>query len=269
MLVVCVTPCSAAVPSFAQTAKAGVAEQARGPSREDGASRQAQGASPEEQFLFDAANRERAARQLPALRWDAALAEAARQHAQVMAAQHRFAHQLPGELTLSQRAGQAGARFSRVAENIAAGPELEDIHVGWMDSPGHRANILDGGFTALGVGVVESKGKLYAVEDFSVAVDRLGLQAQEEKVAALLGARGVRVVREKEMARELCVDRSAGPPKGPMLILRYESSDLNELPEMVTKKIREYRFGQAAVGACTPKEDGTGFTRFRIAVVLF
>ena len=56
--------CSAAVPSFAQTAKAGVAGQARGPSREDGASRQAQGASPEEQFLLDAANRERAARQL-------------------------------------------------------------------------------------------------------------------------------------------------------------------------------------------------------------
>jgi hypothetical protein len=256
MFVVFLVPSVAVIPPFAQTAKDATADEPRGP-------------SPQEQFLFAAANRERADRQLPALRWDAALAEAARQHAQLMAAQHRFAHQLPGELALSQRAGQAGARFSRVAENIAAGPELEDIHVGWMQSPGHRANILDAGFTALGVGVIESKGKLYAVQDFSAAVASLGLKAQEEKVATLLASRGVRVVPDKEMARQLCANDGSSPRQGPMLILRYEASDLSELPEMVTKRIRQYRFAEAAVGACPPKEDGTGFTRFRIVVVLF
>ena len=206
---------------------------------------------------------------LPALRWDASLAEAARRHAELMARQHRFAHQLPGELKLSQRAAQAGAHFSRVAENIAIGAEAVEIHDGWMESPGHRANILDAGFTTLGVGVFENQGKLYAVEDFSAAVPTVPLKVQEDKVAELLAKRGLLVVRDREMARELCVDDAPRSTKMPMLILRYESPDLTALPEMLTKRIQEHRFGQAEVGACPPKEDGSGFTRFRIVVVLF
>jgi hypothetical protein len=228
-----------------------------------------QNPSDHEKYFFDEVNRERATRHLPALVWDSALADAARQHAQAMATRRQFAHQLAGELPLSQRAGQAGARFSRVAENIAIGPYAEDIHEGWMESPGHRANILDANFTALGVGVIENNGKLYAVEDFSVSVALLGLKAQEDKVAALLSERGVRVVRESEMARKFCGGGGPGVGEGSMLILRYEVADLGELPEMVMKKVREHRFGKAAVGACTPKEDGGGFARFRIAVVLF
>jgi uncharacterized protein YkwD len=227
------------------------------------------GPSTEERYLFDAVNRERAETHLPALRWDAALAEAARLHAERMARQHRFAHQLPGEPSLSQRAGQAGAHFSRIAENIAIGAESEEIHDGWMQSPGHRANILNAGFTSLGVGTFKSQGRLYAVEDFSASVDLVPLKAQEDEVAELLVRRGLRVARDRDMARQLCLDRSAGPTRRPMVILRYESADLSELPELVTKNIREHQFGQAEVGACTPKEDGSGFTRFRIAVVLF
>ena len=249
-----VLTCSAGAPSFAQNANAAASKTP----------------SAVEQFFFDEVNHERLALQLTPLRWDAALAEAARQHAQLMATQHRFAHQLPGELPLSQRAGQAGAHFSRVAENIAKGRDADDIHEGWMESPGHRANILNAGFTALGVGVIESKGELYAVEDFSAAVDILGLKAQEEKVAALLERRGVPVVHERQMARQLCADEVSGAAeRRAMLILRYEGSDLSELPDMVTKRIREHRFSSAAVGACAPKGDGAGFTRFRIAIVLF
>src|SRR5216684_5557845 len=81
----------------------------------------AQKPSAEEQFFFDSANRERVAQQLQPLKWDNALAEAARQHALVMAEQANLSHQLPGELPLDQRAGQAGARFSQVGENIAIG----------------------------------------------------------------------------------------------------------------------------------------------------
>src|SRR5260370_14401585 len=128
----------------------------------------AQKPSEEEQFFFDSANRERVAQQLPPLKWDNALAKAARRHASLMADQNNLAHQLPGELPLDQRAAQAGARFSQVGENIAMGPLARAIHTGWMHSPGHRANILDVHFTALGVGGIEDSGELYAVEDFSV-----------------------------------------------------------------------------------------------------
>jgi uncharacterized protein YkwD len=167
----------------------------------------AQKPSPEEQLFFDSANRERVAQQLEPLKWDNALAEAARQHALLMAKQTNLSHQLPGEPPLDQRAGQAGARFSQVVENIAMGRQAPAIHIGWMHSPGHRANILDVHFTALGVGVIEDDdGELYAVEDFSAAIASLAVEAQEEKVTALLAARGLRITSERENARKLCTD---------------------------------------------------------------
>jgi hypothetical protein len=229
----------------------------------------AQKPSAEEQFFFDSANRERVAQQLPPLKWDNALAEAARQHASLMADQADLSHQLPGEPPLDQRAGRAGARFSQVGENIAVGPQPRAIHTGWMHSPGHRANILDAHFTALGVGVVEEDGQLYAVEDFSVAVASLGLEAQEEKVTALLVAKGLRVTGETEKARKLCSDEPGATGDRPMVVLRYEAPDISKLPEPVEQKIRNSKFRQAAVGACEPKERAAGIARFRITVLLF
>src|SRR5229473_5891560 len=54
--------------------------------------------SAEEQFFFDSANRERVAQQLQPLKWDNALAEAARRHALLMAEQADLSHQLPASL---------------------------------------------------------------------------------------------------------------------------------------------------------------------------
>ena len=99
--------------------------------------------SAEEQLLFDSANRERAAQNMPLLQWDAILASAARQHANVMTRERLLSHQYPGEPALEERAAEAGARFSSIAENIAFGQDAAEIHVGWMNSPGHRKNILN------------------------------------------------------------------------------------------------------------------------------
>jgi hypothetical protein len=230
----------------------------------------AQKPSSEEQLFFDSANRERIAQQLQPLNWDNALAEAARHHALLMAQQANLSHQLPGELPLDQRAGHAGARFSQVGENIAMGRQAPAIHTGWMHSPGHRANILDAHYTALGVGVVEDDdGELYAVEDFSVAIASLAVEAQEEKITALLAARGLRVTSERDNARTLCSDELAPAGHRPMLILRYETPDISELPEPLEQKIRDGKYRDAAVGACQPKESATRIARFRITVLLF
>ena len=109
--------------------------------------------SAEEKLLLDATNRERAAAGLQALRWNDALAAAARQHAQLMAGENVLSHQLPGEPPLDQRAAQAGAKYAMVAENVAVGPDPEEIHDGWMHSPGHRRNILNAELTAIGIAV--------------------------------------------------------------------------------------------------------------------
>src|ERR1700732_935209 len=230
----------------------------------------AQEPSDAEQLFFDSANRERVALHLHPLKWDAALAQAARRHAQLMAKHEVFQHQLPGELPLDERAAQAGARFSQIGENIAIGAQAPAIHIGWMHSPGHRANILDVHFTTLGVGVVEdSEGELYAVEDFSLAVASMGIEAQEEKVAALLAGKGIRVSSERERARKLCTDEpvAAGPES--MLILRFEAPEISELPEPVEQKLRDSKYRDAAVGACLPKENSAGIARFRITVLMF
>ena len=223
-----------------------------------------------ERQLFDAANRERVALKLQPLRWDDALAAAARKHAAVMVEHTELSHQLPGEPALDQRAGQAGARFTEVGENIAIGWDAQVIHTGWMHSPGHRANILDGRFTALGVGVVEEEeGELYAVEDFSAAVANLILEEQEEKVAMLISAMGLRVTSERAEARNECTGEGNPLRRRSMYIARYGAPDISKLPENLEKMIRVGEYRQAAVGACVPKDSGAAIRRFRIAVLLF
>ena len=122
-----------------------------------------------EQQLFQAINRERAAHGLPALKWDDALANAARQHAEAMAAQKAISHTFPGEPSLPSRATRAGARFSWLSENVAAGPNAENISEQWMQSPNHRANLLDADMDTIGMGAAERNRVVFAVADFSKA----------------------------------------------------------------------------------------------------
>jgi uncharacterized protein YkwD len=121
------------------------------------------------QQLFQAINRERAANGLPPLKWDEALASAARQHAEVMAAQRSISHGFPGEPSLPSRATRAGARFSWLSENVAAGSTAENISEQWMQSPNHRANLLDADMDTIGAGAAERNGVVFAVADFCKA----------------------------------------------------------------------------------------------------
>src|SRR5205085_11372201 len=108
-----------------------------------------------ERKLFDMANGERAEEGLPRLAWDEKLAQAARLHAEKMAAQNKLSHRFEGEASLTDRIAAAGAHFGFAAENVAFATYGEDIHQGLMRSPGHRANILSKKPNALGVGVVK------------------------------------------------------------------------------------------------------------------
>jgi hypothetical protein len=54
-----------------------------------------------------------------------------------------------------------------LGENVAMNPDIDDMHQRLMNSPHHRANILDPRFRQIGVGVVQSSdGNLFATEDF-------------------------------------------------------------------------------------------------------
>jgi uncharacterized protein YkwD len=125
--------------------------------------------SPAERELFASVNQARRARGLAPLRWDERLAAAARRHAEVMAERGSAQHGFEGEPSLSARVKQAGAHFSWLSENVTQGPTPRFIHSQFMTSPPHRANILDRDMDSIGVGVVERRGQLFAVEDLSQA----------------------------------------------------------------------------------------------------
>jgi len=122
-----------------------------------------------ERELFASVNQARRAQGLQPLRWDESLAAAARRHAEVMAERGSAQHGFDGEPSLSARAKQAGAHFIWLSENVTQGPTPEFIHVQFMKSPPHRANILDRDMNSIGIGVVEQRGQLFAVEDLSQA----------------------------------------------------------------------------------------------------
>jgi uncharacterized protein YkwD len=221
-----------------------------------------------ERALFDALNRERSAKGLPALHWDAALAAAAREHASRMAQRNVLSHQLPGEPQVQDRATKAGARFTTIAENIAVAPNSATIHSAWMQSPHHRENILDPELNGVGIGVVKGSDGLFAVQDFSQAVANLNFKQQEQQLIANLNVHGMPAARATNDARKTCeMDRGFSGAR-PVSVARFETADLTKLPFDLEQKLRSGRYHSAAVGACEGSSS-SGFTHFKLVVELF
>jgi uncharacterized protein YkwD len=106
----------------------------------------------------------------PALVPNRALSRAASGHAADMARRNYFGHTSLNGATSLRRIRWAGYRPRRFAENIAAGQGTpEDVVRVWMDSPGHRANILDCSLREIGVGFASNpraRFNQYWVQDF-------------------------------------------------------------------------------------------------------
>ena len=221
-----------------------------------------------ERQLFEALNRERAAQGLSALHWDIDLFKAARLHALRMANLNMLEHQLPSESNLETRLAEAGARFAAIAENIAVGSTPPIIHAGWMNSPGHRKNILDPRLTSVGIAAVHGQGGLFAVEDFSQSVPELSVEQQEQRVISLLAALGFRSGSAAEAARKTCQSDAGLAGNSAKSMIRFEASDLSKLPEDIERKIRSHANSRVAVGACRANA-AAGFSRYRIAVLFF
>jgi uncharacterized protein YkwD len=108
----------------------------------------------QENRVVQLVNAYRAKSHCGALRIDARLVRAARGHSQDMAARRYFAHNTPQGVTPWTRIAQQGYPRTAEAENIAAGQSSASAVVtAWMNSPGHRANILNCSMRAVGVGL--------------------------------------------------------------------------------------------------------------------
>jgi uncharacterized protein YkwD len=138
------------------------------PSAQLGASPGKYGAT--EARIFDLINSERQRQGLPALVYNAQLDRMAKIQAENMAYFQKMAHtihesQLP---TLGDRARYVAYPFGRLAENVAMGyPNAETAVQGWMNSSGHRHNILDSTVEETGIGIARSSaGGLYYCQVF-------------------------------------------------------------------------------------------------------
>ncbi len=100
----------------------------------------------------------------------AVLAELARRHAQDMRDQRFFAHVSPTSGDLDRRLRSRGIGFVRAVENLALSDSAAGAFHQWMQSPAHRANLLDGQVNALGVGMVEGPAEAGVARWYAVAV---------------------------------------------------------------------------------------------------
>jgi uncharacterized protein YkwD len=117
-------------------------------------------------------NVERTAKGCPALRIDDRLTAAARAHSADMVAARFFSHTGSNGSDFVARSAAAGyPRRDASAENIAWGYRTaKEVVTGWMNSPGHRANILTCASIAVGVGVTYNEsGAPYWTQDFGRA----------------------------------------------------------------------------------------------------
>ncbi|HLD26319.1 MAG TPA: CAP domain-containing protein [Candidatus Andersenbacteria bacterium] len=141
--------------------------------------------------ILQETNNHRAAAGQPTLKSNATLDAAAQNKLDDMFAQQYFEHVSPGGVGPGDVATAAGYQYLRVGENLALGnyPSDADLVQAWMDSPGHRENILSPGFTELGVaagsGTFEGKTTWLAVQTFGLPAStcpapRAGLTEQVE-----------------------------------------------------------------------------------------
>lgn len=108
----------------------------------------------------------------PQVAWNGALGDAALVHSRDMAEHRYFSHKGKDGRGAAERALQAGYRWRRIGENIAAGQNSpEEVVAGWLTSPGHCANIMNSGFTDMGaayaINSARATGRVYWTQVFA------------------------------------------------------------------------------------------------------
>ena len=213
----------------------------------------------EEARLLALVNQERVDRRLAPLRWDETLARLAREHAEDMRRSGTVSHHSSSDgADFTERLARTSLRASASAENVALDRDVQRAHRGLMGSRGHRANILNPGLTAIGIGLARGEGRrVYVVEDFATLMDNLtDAEAAGRVRAALarsrrrfslapleedarLSRRLVLAARSLSEADSVESDPDVGFASG--WTFTYTSFDLDQLPEGVASKLRKAR----------------------------
>jgi len=146
--------------------------------------------------LLGLANVDRQGINLSELKNNDLLARAAQLKAEDMAAKSYFAHTSPEGLTPWHWLEQVGYSYSYAGENLAINfMDSKDIENAWMNSPAHRANILNGSFSEVGIGtakgIYQNKETIFVVQLLAKPAQLIVLPAKvPEPVVAQLPLSG-------------------------------------------------------------------------------
>jgi uncharacterized protein YkwD len=168
---------------------------------------------------LDLVNQSREEHGLPPLALEDKLNPAAQSHADDMFTRRYYGHASPEGLTAADRYVTAGgSKWRLIAENIAqclgCRPParvgvLRRLHASWLESPGHRRNILREGITHFGFGMVVDAGRqLYAVQTFAGPGRPRSMEADEAQAPLSAEEQALQVLHRFNQARE----QSGGTP---------------------------------------------------------
>ena len=126
-----------------------------------------------EQAIYNKVNEERAKAGVPALTYNNTMQKYARIKSQDMGDKKYFSHEdLNGNLITTQMKKDGvsynawGENIAYIGGNVSADALAEQFMTNWMNSSGHRANILSTNFSSIGVGVYKIGNKVYATQEF-------------------------------------------------------------------------------------------------------
>ncbi len=234
--------------------------------------------SPMEKQLFDLVNHEREKAGLSKLEWSDLAANAARQHARMLAEKNELSHQFTGEPSLPERLGATGVRFTSAAENVARTEHIEDVHLALMNSPGHRANILSPKYNSAGIGVVEEKGRIFVTQDF---IFRVPTYTEEQFSAAIseelnqnrkaTGLKELDTSSDSYLHGLACstdgnASSLAGNVSGSYVVV-FNSSEPHHLPEQMQKAAMNMNYRRIRYGACFRPDKEHGYGNFWVVAV--
>ena len=238
------------------------------------AAQAAQSISLAEKRIFEELNNERISHGLNALQWDDHTASAARAHAQLLAENGKLSHQFPGENSLPERLGETGVRFTVSAENVARTEFVEDVHPALMASAGHRANILNTAYNAVGIGVVEEGGKIHVTQDFIFLVPAYSESQFKSAFAEAFNqarkSKGFRPLEAREDAalHELACATNGNAMKlsdklfGVSAVVVFTSSDPHHLPREMNPHVANGDFHRMNYGVCFRPDQEHGYANF-------
>ena len=217
------------------------------------------------QRLLELLNQERETASLKPFTLDERLARAARKHTVLMVKSEELSHQFPGEDPLILRLHAENVRSDHDGENIALDADVELAHLALMQSPLHRANILNPSFNSVGIAVVHSGNSVYVTEDFaSVMPDYSDFEADavvQQTIIDFARAHGLPIPKRRsrtqlvQMACDMAIaDKIDAKPAraipGSSSAVAWTATDLKKLPAGLKSILEKPVVGPYSLGVC-------------------